>query len=58
MTVTFLVEIDLDDGLLPQLAEIAADITEDLEAAGHSVNSVKPWARPSTGIVPTNLPPV
>lgn len=45
MTVTFLVALDLSD--ISTLTEIALDIQEDLEQAGHSVESVRPWARPS-----------
>jgi hypothetical protein len=45
MLVTFLVALDLSD--ISTLTETALDIQDDLEQAGHSVESVKPWARPS-----------
>jgi hypothetical protein len=46
VTVTFLVALDLDD--LSTLTDVALDLQDDLEQAGHSVESVKPWARPTT----------
>jgi hypothetical protein len=45
MTVTFLVAVTLQD--LSSIADVAADIEEDLVSAGHEVESVKPWARPT-----------
>lgn len=45
MTVTFLVALNLDD--LSTLSDVALDLQDDLEKAGHTVESVKPWARPS-----------
>jgi hypothetical protein len=45
MTVTFLVAVVLQD--LSSIADVAADIEEDLTSAGHEVESVKPWARPT-----------
>lgn len=44
MTVTFLVELNLDD--TTDLANVAGDIEEDL-SANFEVISVKPWARPT-----------
>jgi hypothetical protein len=46
MVVTFLVALDLDD--LTTLTDVALDIQDDLERAGFNVESVKPWARPTT----------
>lgn len=56
MTVTFLVALALDD--LSTLSDVALDLQDDLERAGHSVESVKPWARPTAQIANpfTNLP--
>lgn len=48
MTVTFLVTINLDD--ISTLSEVALDLQDDLEQAGHSVESVKPWARPTAQV--------
>jgi hypothetical protein len=48
MLVTFLVALDLSD--ISTLAETALDIQDDLEQAGHSVESVKPWARPTAQV--------
>jgi hypothetical protein len=45
MTVTFLVALQLDD--VSTIADVAADIQDDLEQTGHTVESVKPWARPT-----------
>jgi hypothetical protein len=45
MTVTFLVAVVLQD--LSSIADVAGDIEEDLTSAGHEVESVKPWARPT-----------
>jgi hypothetical protein len=45
MTVTFLVAINLDD--LTSLPDVALDLQDDLESAGHDVVSVNPWARPT-----------
>jgi hypothetical protein len=45
MTVTFLVAVNLSD--LTTLADVAADIEDDLASAGHDVVSVKPWTRPT-----------
>lgn len=45
MIVTFLVALNLDD--LSSIADIASDIDDDLTSAGHTVESVKPWARPT-----------
>lgn len=54
MTVTFLVSINLDD--LSTIADVAADIQDDLISAGHDVEEVKPWQRPTlTGAQP--IPP-
>lgn len=44
MTVTFLVELNLDD--TTDLANISGDIEEDLQN-NFEVISVKPWARPT-----------
>ena len=45
MNVAFIVNIDLDD--LSSLADVAADIQDDLEEKGYEVKSVAPWARPA-----------
>lgn len=61
MDVTFLVKINLDPGLEAQLADIAGDIQDDLESAGHDVTSVQPWARgdtPAINLNPTLPPPL
>jgi hypothetical protein len=51
MTVTFLVALEIDD--VSDLPALAEDIWDDLGASGHSVQSVKPWARPT---IPTAQP--
>lgn len=51
MTVTFLVALDLDD--ISTLSDVALDLQDDLEQAGHSVESVKPWARPTAEPIPS-----
>lgn len=58
MTATFLITLDLDDTSPLALNEISEDLHDDLEKAGHEVESVKPWAR--TGLlapaIPSSLP--
>lgn len=46
-SVTFLVAINIPDVMPDQLLLEAGDIEEDLQRAGHDVESVVPWARPS-----------
>lgn len=55
MTATYLVTLNLSDTTAISLAQVAADIEDDLQAAGHDVEEVKPWARPSLVYV---APPV
>lgn len=51
MTVTFLLELNLDD--ISTIADVALNIEEDL-SDNFDVVSVKPWARPTT--LPTTPP--
>lgn len=49
MTITFLLEINLDD--ISTIADVALNIEEDL-SDNFDVISVKPWARPTTFPIP------
>ena len=55
MTVTFLVEVNLDDVSPQSLIDEADTIRQDLFSSGLDVISVKPWERPSLA-TPTQLP--
>ena len=48
MTRTFLVALNLEQEFSP--ADIAADLQEDLLAAGYDVESVKPWDSHTPGV--------
>ena len=58
MSRTFLVDIDIED---TDLMGLALDIKDDLEGAGYTILSVKPWAGkdPSLSIppIPLGIPP-
>lgn len=49
MTVTFLVEVNLDDVSPQALIDESETIRQDLFSSGLDVISVKPWERPSLG---------
>lgn len=52
-SVAFILHVNLPDVSLPSLTATADDILNDLIDAGHDVESVTPWQRPS--LAETNL---
>ena len=49
---TFLVHLIVDDVSPSVLLDLAAELEDDLTKAGHDVESVAPWTRPTGGLVP------
>lgn len=47
MTITYLLTLNLPDDSASTLIDTAHDLEDDLETAGHDVESVKPWNRSS-----------
>jgi hypothetical protein len=56
MNVAFITVLNLDD--LSNLPDVAAEISDDLSNSGFEVVSVQPWARPSLGQTPINVPTI
>lgn len=54
MTATFLVTLNLEDAAA--IPQYALDIEDDLSESGYDIVDVKPWARPSLGLSPTDTP--
>ena len=55
MTATFLVTLNIEDAAA--IPQYAMDIEDDLSESGYDIIEVKPWARPSLGIVPESVQP-